>query len=221
MSRKPRIWFPGAMYHITSRGNRRADIFNDVKDRFVYLSILQETAYEFPFILHAYCLMTNHIHLLIETKEHHSKDIMKKLHSLYAIYFNRRHELSGHVFQGRYHASLVRNASYFLEVSKYIHLNPYMASIVAHPTDYHWSSYHDYVHSSSSFIETEKVLSFFPNNSAKLYQLFVETEVYEGQNLNELNKFYQLYFTILSKQTDNEPLHEEKNRQPLLDRIRQ
>lgn len=203
--RKPRIWFPGAIYHITSRGNRRSDIFFDVRDRFVYLSILQETAHEFPFSLHAYCLMTNHIHLVIETKEHHIKDIMKKLHSLYAIYFNRRHKLSGHVFQGRYDARLVRNAPYFLEVSKYIHLNPYVASMVTHPADeYRWSSYHDYIHSSSPFIETEKILSYFPNNSPKFYQSFVEREVYQDRKLSQFAELYESHLPVMSRETNKE-----------------
>jgi putative transposase len=124
LSRDHRIWFPGAKYHITNRGNRRAAFFYDDFDHQEYLNLLEESRKYFPFHLHAYCLMTNHIHLLIETIHHHPKDIMKMLNSRYAMYFNKRHHLVGHVFRGRYGAELIDTAEYLLGVSRYIHLNP-------------------------------------------------------------------------------------------------
>lgn len=116
VSRKLRVWFPGVKYHITSRGNRRAAIFYDDFDREVYLQYLEEARRYFPYYLHSYCLMTNHIHLQFETIQHHPKDIMKMLNSRYAMYFNKRLHLVGHVFQGRYGSELIDSSTYLLEV---------------------------------------------------------------------------------------------------------
>lgn len=174
MSRKPRIWFPGANYHITSRGNRHTDIFIDDFDRKRYLQLLEETRLLFPFHLHAYCLMTNHIHLQLETINHHPKEIMKMLNSRYAIYFNKRHQLDGHVFQGRYGAELIDSAKYFLEVSRYIHMNPMEAKMVISPELYPWSSYPAYFSNVfNPHITTSKVLSYFPEPQKENYRLFV------------------------------------------------
>ncbi|TWI59885.1 REP element-mobilizing transposase RayT [Halalkalibacter nanhaiisediminis] len=175
LARKPRVWFPGASFHITSRGNRRASIFYDQDDRLMYLSLLEETRLQYPFHLHAYCLMTNHIHLLLETIDTPTKDIIKKLHSLYAIYFNRRHRISGHLFQGRYHAELIDNNPYFLEVSKYIHLNPVEARMVARPGSYRWSSYNAYIlQNNNPHVVTERILAYFPSPQKHHYQKYVE-----------------------------------------------
>lgn len=102
MTRKHRIWFPGAVYHITARGNRRSSLFNQRDDYLTYLGILEDVRSMYPFQLHAYCLMTNHIHLQIQTTNFHIKLIMKEMHSRYAIYFNKKYHYDGHVFQGRY-----------------------------------------------------------------------------------------------------------------------
>lgn len=141
MPRRPRIWYPGAMYHITSRGNRRSDIFLDDKDRLRYLRYLEETKERYYFELHSYCLMTNHVHLLLETKQHPISDIMHKLNSRYAISFNKRHDHDGHLFQGRYHSVLIESIEQLTATSRYIHLNPVQANIVKNPADYKWSSY--------------------------------------------------------------------------------
>ena len=175
LARKPRIWYPGASYHLTSRGNRRAAIFYDPDDRYMYLSLLEQTRNQYPFHLHAYCLMTNHIHLLLETIDTPTKDIMKKLHSLYAIYFNKRHRTSGHLFQGRYHAELIQTDPYLLEVSKYIHLNPVEAKMVKRPESYRWSSYTAYISSTTHpHVCTERILSYFPHPQNHNYQMYVE-----------------------------------------------
>lgn len=172
MARKPRVWFPGAMYHITNRGNRRSSIFLDDKDRHKYLELLEETRSAFPYILHAYCLMTNHTHLQIETIQTHPKEIMHMLNSRYAMYFNKRHELVGHVFQGRYGSELIDSRQYFLEVSRYIHLNPVEAEIVKHPIDYPWSSYSVYLSQKpNQLVSTEKILSCFAD--PELYSSYV------------------------------------------------
>ncbi|MBS4178157.1 transposase [Lederbergia citrea] len=175
MSRKPRVWFPSAVYHITKRGNRRSALFYDKQDRLTYLSMFEEARTFFPCILHSYCLMTNHIHLQLETIEHHPQHIMKMLNSRYAVYFNRRHSYEGHLFQGRYRAELILSTDYFLKVSKYIHLNPVEANIVKSPEIYDWSSYNAYISSQDNpHISTSRTLSYFPKPATEKYRAYVE-----------------------------------------------
>lgn len=177
MARKFRTWYPGAMYHITSRGNRRSALFYDDIDRKTYLELLEETKAFYPFHLHAYCLMTNHIHLQLETTPHHTKCIMKMLNSRYALHFNKRHRLVGHVFQGRYGAELIETKYYQLEVNRYIHVNPVEAEMVNTPIDYRWSSYRAYVTKEGNpHVTTKKILSYFSVPKKENYRLFVEGE---------------------------------------------
>jgi REP element-mobilizing transposase RayT len=157
------VWYPGATYHIISRGVRRLPLFYDEQDRRVYLNQLQEAKKPFPYYLHTYCLMPNHIHLLIETINHSPSEIIKLLHTRYAIYFKHRYQITGHVFESRYTGKLIDNTNYFLEVSRYIHRNPLEASLDAKLQDPLWTSYSYFTStdSSSSLITTEKVLSYF------------------------------------------------------------
>jgi putative transposase len=176
MSRKPRVWFPGAVYHITSRGNRKAAIFYSQKDYEKYLSLLEETREKYPFLLHAYCLMPNHLHLLLETIDIHIKEIMKMLHSNYATYFNKRYDLVGHVFQGRYGAKLIDSVDYFSEASRYIHLNPVEANLVSSPEQYQWSSYAAYVLGNKNpHVITSKLLFYF--QTSENYRKYVESKI--------------------------------------------
>ena len=163
------------MYHITSRGNRKSTLFYDDIDRKAYLEILEESRFFYPFHLHAYCLMTNHIHLQLETTTHHIKHIMKMLNTGYALHFNKRHRLVGHVFQGRYGGELIETKDYQLEVSRYIHLNPVEAEMVNTPIDYRWSSYRAYVtEEGNPHVTLKKILSYFPEPVRENYRMFVE-----------------------------------------------
>jgi putative transposase len=174
LSRKPRVWIPRATYHITSRGNRKAAIFVDDADYLTYMELIQRVRRKFPFILHSYCLMPNHIHLLLETSDHHPKHIMKMLHTCYAMYFNKRHELVGQLFQGRYDAQLIDSLNYFLEASRYIHWNPVEAEMVQNPEDYLWSSYSAFlVDSPHPFVTTERIFSYYPEPQRDNYIRFV------------------------------------------------
>jgi REP element-mobilizing transposase RayT len=130
----------------------------------MYLTILEETQQKYPFHLHSYCLMTNHVHLLLETLKIPPPIFMKSLNSRYAMYFNRKYKLTGHLFQGRYHDEVISSPIHLLEVSRYIHLNPVKAYIVKHPEEYPWSSYRSYVsNNSKSHIKTDAILRFFQN----------------------------------------------------------
>ncbi|WHY00375.1 transposase [Neobacillus sp. DY30] len=138
------------------------------------MQLLEEARHCFPFHLHAYCLMTNHIHLQVETIQHHPKDIMKMLNSRYAMYFNKRHTLVGHVFQGRYRSKIIDSTDYLLEVSRYIHLNPVEAKMVKAPEEYRWSSYTTYISESiNPLVSTTKILSHFPEPQKENYRKFV------------------------------------------------
>ncbi len=141
MARPLRIEFPGALYHLTSRGNARSDIFDDDLDRQKFLVILSSVVYKHRWICHGYCLMGNHYHLLIETPEGNLCRGMRQLNGVYTQAFNRRHGRVGHLLQGRYKSILVEKESYLLELCRYIVLNPVKAEMVNAPEDWAWSSY--------------------------------------------------------------------------------
>lgn len=183
MVRKRRVWVSGGKYHITSRGIRKYPIFLDDFDRVKYLTLLEETMSACPFILHAYCLMTNHVHLQLESSSIPPNVIISQLHTKYAKYFNKKYDYSGHVFEKRYNAELIDSPAYELDVSKYIHLNPCKAGIVDEPEDYPWSSYRNYLYGeASSLVFTNQILSYFPHPQAIHYENFVKSPFYIFQS---------------------------------------
>ena len=141
MSRPLRIQYPGAVYHITARGNRRSNIFFDNYDRELFLHKLAIAISHHGWICHAYCLMKNHYHLVIETPEANLSKGMRDLNKDYSQAFNRKHETVGHVFQGRYKSFCIEKEQYLLEVIRYTALNPVRAKIVRNPADWVWSSF--------------------------------------------------------------------------------
>lgn len=141
IARKLRIWYPGAMYHLMDRGVRKMEIFQDNFDKRIFMEILRDELKKKRCKLHAYCLMTNHFHLLLETGDIRIGYFMQAFSSKYAMQYNHRHSLKGHVFEDRYRSCLVETDRYFLHVSRYIHLNPVTAKMVTRPEDYYWSSY--------------------------------------------------------------------------------
>lgn len=141
MTRPLRLEYAGALYHVTARGDRLEDIFFEDEDRRDYLTVLGEVCERFNWVVHAYCEMTNHYHLLVETVDGNLWRGMRQLNGVYTQRFNRRHGLVGHLFQGRYKAILVQKETYLLELSRYVVLNPVRARMVADPADWPWSSY--------------------------------------------------------------------------------
>lgn len=140
MSRPLRIELSGGVYHVTSRGDGREDIYFSDQDREVWLGVLGEVCRRFNWLCHAYCLMTNHYHLVVETPEGNLSQGMRQLNGVYTQYVNRTHQRVGHVFQGRYKAILVEKDSYLLELARYVVLNPVRAGIVQTAADWPWSS---------------------------------------------------------------------------------
>lgn len=142
MTRPLRLEFPGALYHVTSRGNRGNPIYRHDADRYAWLNILDQVCKRHRFVIHSFCQMTNHYHLLIETKRANLSRGMRQLNGHYSQLISRRYELVGHLFQGRYKAILVQKESHLLEVSRYIVLNPLRAGMVSSLDEWPWTSHH-------------------------------------------------------------------------------
>lgn len=141
MSRPIRLEFDHATYHVTSRGDRREAIYEDDEDRCSFLALFGQVVEQFNWICHGYCLMDNHYHLLIETPDGNLSKGMRQLNGVYTQSSNRRHQRSGHLFQGRYKAILVDADAYLLELTRYVVLNPVRAGMVKRAIDWPWSSY--------------------------------------------------------------------------------
>lgn len=157
------------------RGVRRTEIFSDETDYQVFLEILKVALDKYQCKIHAYCMMTNHIHLLLETSEDEIGRFMKCLSERYAMYFNHKYQYRGHLFESRYKSCLVKEDSYFLQTSRCIHLNPVKARIVVKPEDYRWSSYQTMIALKDDRItERNRTLAYFKDNSILRYRDFVE-----------------------------------------------
>lgn len=141
MARPLRIEFPGAVYHVTSRGNERKAIFRDDQDRKMFLDILEHVTNRYNWLCHAYCLMENHYHLLIDTPDANLSMGMRQLNGIYTQRFNRRHDRVGHLFQGRFKAVVVQKDSHLLEACRYVVLNPVRSKRVERPEQWVWSSH--------------------------------------------------------------------------------
>lgn len=141
MARPLRIEFPGAVYHVTSRGNARQVIFVDDEDRGIFFDVLSMVVERFHWFCHAYCLMENHYHLLIETPKGNLSKGMRELNGVYTQGFNRRYGRVGHLFQGRYKAILVEKDNHLLSLCRYVVLNPVRIGLRERPEQWKWSSY--------------------------------------------------------------------------------
>jgi putative transposase len=141
MSRPLRLELPGGLYHVTSRGDRREDIYADDTDRLNWLDTLAQCCERYNWAIHAWCQMDNHYHLVVETPEANLSAGMRQLNGVYTQKVNRRHQRVGHVFQGRFKAILVERDSYLLELARYVVLNPVRAGMVKHARQWKWSSY--------------------------------------------------------------------------------
>src|SRR5688572_2328183 len=189
MARPARIEYPGAVYHVICRGNNRQAIFRDDQDRSRYLEKLSFYCRDKSVDLLCYCLLGNHVHLLLETPAGNLSKMMQAFHTSYTVYFNKRHRRSGHVFEQRYKALLVDKDNYLLQVSRYIHLNAVSADIVSRPQDYRWSSYGSYLKGQGiGGLKPETVTGYFAGGRAKQltqYREYVEGEARERQRYNE------------------------------------
>ena len=179
MARPLRVEYPGAFYHVINRGNSREKLYTGTRDYEKFLQYLEKAAERFALIIHTYCLMGNHYHLIVETPEPNLSMTMQWLNVSYATYFNRKQDRIGHLFQGRFKAILIDADAYLLHLSRYIHLNPVRAGIINAPGQYRWSSYPSYIgeQQSPKFLTTDMLLGNFGSNkkeAIKNYQEFVE-----------------------------------------------
>ncbi|MGL5693745.1 MAG: ATP-binding protein [Peptostreptococcaceae bacterium] len=188
MTTPKRTWYEGARYHITSRGNRRNDIYKDEEDFQVYLTILEEALqyYEkYNYKLISYCLMDNHIHLIIQTDIQPVGHLISRIHSIYTKYFNKKYNYIGHLFQDRYHLEIIESDAQLLETSRYVHLNPVKARIVEKPNEYKWSSYSMIMEAKEKGIRNIVV----PIDNIKEASLVSEMNVFAFNNLKDVTDF--------------------------------
>ncbi len=177
MARPLRIEYPGAYYHVTARGNERKAIFRDVLDRNKFLVILSSSIEQFVVRLHAYVLMDNHYHLLVETPLGDLSRAIRYLNGVYTQYINRRYRRVGHLFQGRYKAILIDKDSYLIELSRYIHLNPWRVRGGGRdPLRYRWSSLRAYIgrEKAPEWLETVEILGLFGQKRGKAQRAYGE-----------------------------------------------
>ncbi len=221
MSRPLRIEFAGALYHVTSRGDGREDIFLDDSDRKLFLEVLAEVSERFNWTVHSYCLMGNHYHLLLETPDGNLSKGMRQLNGVYTQRFNRKHKRVGHVFQGRYKAIIVQKQTYLLELARYIVLNPVRARMVRSAKDWPWSSYRASAGLADcpSWLTTDWILSAFSAKRAvaiEHYRAFVA----DGKNQPALwdnlkNQIYLGTDAFVQKMLSKKPANEDLSEVPL------
>lgn len=192
MARRPRVEYDGAFYHVIVRGNQRQRTFHDDQDRIAYLERLEHYRQRYGFLLYAFCLMSNHVHLLLETKSVPLSKIMQGIQFSYTQRYNRRHRKVGHLFHGRYKAILCDRDAYLLELVRYIHLNPERLKVPVDPWRYRWSSVGAYLGKTGPVkVDTQEVLRQFGNQigtARRAYQRFIEEGMKQGHN----EKYYQI-----------------------------
>jgi putative transposase len=175
MARPLRLEFAGALYHVTARGDRREPIYDDDEDRCAFLDIFGAVVEDFNWVAHAYCLMGNHYHLLVETPDGNLGKGMRQLNGTYTQWSNRRHRRVGHLFQGRYKAILVDRNSYLLELCRYIVLNPVRARMVKTAGQWAWSSYRAMLGATAppEWLSVDGLLAQFARNRAAARARFI------------------------------------------------
>lgn len=181
MARPLRITYPGAYYHVTSRGNEQRDIFKSNRDRGKFLSYLESATVRYGAVIHTYCLMNNHYHLLLQTPEGNLTQIMRHINGAYTTYFNVKRKRAGHLLQGRYKAILIEADAYATELSRYMHLNPVRGKITELPEEYAWSSYQHYIGTSAipAWLNISFILGYFGNQEEAhtKYRTFVQERI--------------------------------------------
>ena len=178
MARKPRIHYPGALYHVMVRGNNGENVLSEEVHKNKYLNIIASYKEKIGFMLYAYCIMDNHAHLLIEVRDVPLSQIMKRIQQVYTQWFNRKYNRTGHVFQQRYKALLCDKDNYLLQLIGYIHNNPVKANL-KDGIEYKWSSHLYYIGKKSNIVDTSyilKILSENKNKAIKQYLQFMNQE---------------------------------------------
>ena len=176
MARPLRIELAGGVYHVTARGDGRDDIYLSTADRLAWLDVFGQVCERFRWVCHAWCQMTNHYHIVIETPEGRLSQGMRQLNGVYTQHINRTHRRMGHVFQGRYKGILVEKESYLLELARYVVLNPVRARMVKEAGQWPWSSYAAMVGAAPAapWLETDWILGQFGQSRAEAVRSYVD-----------------------------------------------
>lgn len=233
MARPLRIEFEGAIYHITCRGNARNDVFLNARDRTMFLGFLDKTIERYNWLCHAYCLMNNHYHLLVETPDANISKGMHYLNCVYTIYFNRHHGRVGHVLQGRYKSILVERDSHLLALTRYVVLNPVRAGFVERPDEWPWSSYRATagIENAPPFLYTRWLLSQFdkkPELAREAYSAFVAEDIksnpweeLKGRVVLGSESFLESLKQLLNdyQQESEYPIYQRKAARPTLEEL--
>jgi len=230
MTRPLRVEYPDACYHVINRGNYQEKIYINDRDKEKFLEYLEIAAERFSIIIHGYCLMSNHYHLLVQTPDSNLSKAMQWINVSYATYFNRKRDRHGHLFQGRFKAILIDADEYLKHLSRYIHLNPVRAEMVSSPAEYPWSSYAAFIGQQKAplFLETNWLLSIFGRNKKQArrnYRDFVEKgdaktvenpnkQVTEGFLLGDADFVKWLKETFLSGRYDEKEIPQLKKLKP-------
>ena len=192
MARPLRVHVPLQLYHVRSRGNDRRPIFEDADDHLKYLDLIGRGVDRFGVRCYAYCLMWNHVHLLLQPTQHSLSRFMHQVGSTFAQWSNRRHGRIGHVLEGRFRASLVENSVYYLRVLRYIVRNPVVARRVDSPARWEWSSYRATagLDVAPSFLDVRQVWRTFDKRSQlraqEQYRLFVASDTDDDEHFASL-----------------------------------
>jgi putative transposase len=193
MARPLRIEYPDALYHVMSRGNACKNIYLNDNDRIGFLSNLKHCIKLHNVICHAYCLMNNHYHLLLETPDGNLSQVMRDINGNYTQSFNVLHKRVGHLFQGRYRAEIIEKETYLIEVMRYVVLNPVRAKLTANPKDWKWSSYRATVGQVEApvWLDTDWTLDFFSKNkkeARKHYKEFIFAGIGAGSPFDDIQE---------------------------------
>ncbi len=232
MARKPRIEYEGAFYHVITRGNQRQRVFKGDDDFQKYISLLAFYKERYKYSLYAYVLMSNHVHLLIETRTIPLSKILQGINQSYTMYFNRKYKTVGHLFQGRYKAILCDKGTYLLSLIKYIHLNPARAKIAKAVEGYRWSSHQSYdKQKNSDLVDTDQVLRMFSEDKSqarKLYRAYIDDgievkkeDIYKtiGQRILGEEKFVDKVMEKIDERFENKRTHHEYSLKKIVETI--
>lgn len=184
------------IYHVIQRGNNKGEIFIADRDRGKFIEILARMKSKYNFLVYAYCLMSNHIHLVIDDNGNDISRLIKSVNVSYALYFNKKYKRVGHLFQDRFKSEIITNDRYLLQVSKYIHNNPVKANMVIAPEEYYWSSYNIYLgrmENKYDLVDTTKILGLISDNTgraAKQYALYVNQKEAKAPQVMDVEDNY-------------------------------
>lgn len=185
MPRQPRKKDEFSLYHVILRGNERKRIFKQDRDKKEFLDILRKYKGKYNFLIHAYCIMNNHVHLIINCNGTDISLLMKSINISYAYYYNKKYNRCGHLFQDRFKSERIGDATYFLYLSKYIHRNPVKAGMVTEAKNYYWSSFRQYIkleQDAEGLVETDKLLSQISMERARAISEYIKF-VSEAENI--------------------------------------